>query len=231
MVSERAVITGLGTINAIAGNTAEFYHGLKNGLCGIGPVTLFDTAAYRAQTGAEVKGFDPRSTLGNDLPLKHMSRADLLAMAAVREALADGGLWPLADSLKAHAGVVIGGGAGGMLECEEVFRKALEDEKRPLDFSAFAAFCCASSTDHIASKLGIQGPKATFMTACASSATAVGYALDLIRDRKAEVVITGGTEPMSRITFAAFNALQAVDPEHCRPFDRHRRGLGRYAHV
>ena len=94
-----------------------------------------------------------------------------------------------------------------------------------MNFSAFAAFCCASSADHIASKLGLLGPKTSFMTACSSSATAIGYALDLIRDGRAEVLIAGGSEPMSRITYAAFNALQAVDPEYCRPFDKHRQGL------
>ena len=63
------------------------------------------------------------------------------------------------------------------------------------------------------------------MTACSSGATAIGYAGDLIRMGAADVVICGGTEPLCRITYAAFNALQAVDPEFCRPFDGDRRGL------
>jgi 3-oxoacyl-[acyl-carrier-protein] synthase II len=69
------------------------------------------------------------------------------------------------------------------------------------------------------------GPKTTFMTACSSGATAIGYARDLIRHGAAEVMICGGTEPLCQITYSAFNALQAVDPDYCKPFDRHRRGL------
>jgi 3-oxoacyl-(acyl-carrier-protein) synthase len=63
------------------------------------------------------------------------------------------------------------------------------------------------------------------MTACSSGATAVGYARDLVRDGLAEVVICGGAEPLCRITYSAFNALQAVDPEPCKPFDKSRQGL------
>jgi 3-oxoacyl-[acyl-carrier-protein] synthase II len=69
------------------------------------------------------------------------------------------------------------------------------------------------------------GPKATFMTACSSGATAIGYALDLIRQGQARMMICGGTEPLCRITYAAFNALQAVDPDYCKPFDRDRQGM------
>ena len=63
------------------------------------------------------------------------------------------------------------------------------------------------------------------MTACSSGATAIGYARDLIREGTATAVIAGGAEPLCRITYAAFNALQAVDPEYCKPFDKNRQGL------
>jgi 3-oxoacyl-[acyl-carrier-protein] synthase II len=63
------------------------------------------------------------------------------------------------------------------------------------------------------------------MTACSSGATAVGFARDLIVQGDASIMITGGVEPLSRTTFATFNALQAVDPEYCKPFDLKRQGL------
>jgi 3-oxoacyl-[acyl-carrier-protein] synthase II len=99
------------------------------------------------------------------------------------------------------------------------------DTSRGLAYSLFASFCCASSADQIASQLRFMGPKTTFMTACSSGANAIGYARDLIQTDRAPVVICGGTEPLCRLTYAAFNALQAVDPEVCRPFDRNRQGL------
>ena len=63
------------------------------------------------------------------------------------------------------------------------------------------------------------------MTACSSGATAIGYARDLIRNKTAKVIIAGGTEPLSRITYASFNSLKAVDKEYCKPFDKNRQGL------
>ncbi|WP_319407205.1 beta-ketoacyl-[acyl-carrier-protein] synthase family protein [uncultured Desulfosarcina sp.] len=225
MKSDRAVVTGRGTVNAIAKNVKEFSTALKAGLCGIGPVSLFDTADYRTHTGAQVRDFDPRRHIPENYALKRMSRSDCMAMAATLEALSDAGLTPFPIELAAHTGVVLGGGAGGMLECEPVFAAYLETGADRLPGSPFAAFSCASSADHIATHLKLMGPKTTFMTACSSGATAIGYARDLILQGAADVVICGGTEPLCRITYSAFNALQAVDPDYCKPFDRHRQGL------
>ncbi len=225
MRSNRAVVTGRGTVNAIAKQVTAFGTALRAGICGIGPVTLFDTTDYRTHTGAQVKDFDPRQHIPDAFSLKRMSRSDCLALAAALEALAEAGLLPLSDELAAHTGVVIGGGAGGMLECEPVFARYLESGAARLPGSPFASFSCASTADHIATHLNLMGPKTTFMTACSSGATAIGYARDLIRQNAAEVIVCGGTEPLCRITYSAFNALQAVDPDYCRPFDRNRRGL------
>jgi 3-oxoacyl-[acyl-carrier-protein] synthase II len=225
MEIERVVITGLGTINAISANVPEFCGALRNGVCGIGPVTVFDTTAYKTHTGGQVKRFAPQEMIPAEFSIKRMSRSDMMAMAAAIEALKNAGLFPVPDGLLADTGVVIGGGAGGMLEGEEAYRQYLKDKGNYLCFSRFSSFCCASSADHIATNLGLMGPKTTFMTACSSGATAMGYARDLIRAGMAKVVIAGGTEPLSRITYATFNALGAVDPEFCKPFDKNRRGI------
>jgi 3-oxoacyl-[acyl-carrier-protein] synthase II len=225
MEEERVVITGLGTVNAVAGGVPEFYSALRKGECGIGPVTVFDTTDFRTKTGGEVKNFTPREMIPHEYSLKRMSRSDLMAMAAALEALKDAGLSPVPDGLLEDTGVVIGGGAGGMLEGEEAYRDHLKGAGKSVRFSRFASFCCAASADHIASNLGLMGPKTTFMTACSSGATAIGYARDIIRGGMAKIIISGGTEPLSRITYAAFNALKAVDLEYCKPFDKNRQGL------
>jgi 3-oxoacyl-[acyl-carrier-protein] synthase II len=92
-------------------------------------------------------------------------------------------------------------------------------------FSRLSTIFCASSTDRIASLLGLLGPKSTFMTACSAGATALGYARDLIAGGMADIMLAGGVEPMCRITYAAFNALKSIDPDVCRPFDLDRAGL------
>jgi 3-oxoacyl-[acyl-carrier-protein] synthase II len=225
MKTERVVITGLGTINAIAANVSEFHAALKNGDCGIGPVTVFDTTDFKTHTGGQVKRFVPQEMVPAEFSTKRMSRSDMMAVAAAVEALKHAGLFPVPQEMRPDTGVVIGGGAGGMLEGEAAYFQYLKNKGKGVRFSCFSSFCCASSADHIASGLGLMGPKTTFMTACSSAATAMGYARDLIRAGMAKVVISGGTEPLSRITYATFNALGAVDPEFCRPFDKNRQGI------
>jgi len=225
MHKERVVITGLGTINALAKNTVNFVHALQEGICGIRPVTLFDTADYRTHRGAEIKDFTPQDMIPPRFSLKRMSRADLMAFAATIEALTNARLFPLPDTLREDTGVVLGAGSGGKLEGEDFYCDYLRRHGRHARFSRLASVCPAASADHITEHLSIRGPKTTFMTACSSGATAVGFARDLIERQSAAVMIAGGVEPLCRTTYASFNALQAVDPEYCKPFDRNRQGL------
>jgi 3-oxoacyl-[acyl-carrier-protein] synthase II len=224
MLKKRIVITGLGTLNAIANNVPDFARALQTGACGIGAIDLFDTTGFRSQTGGQIKNFVARDYITRNFSIKRMSRADILSFAATLEALRDARLYPLPEELKEEMGVVIGGGAGGLLEAEEFYGKLLRNDK-DAKLSKLSSLFCASSADRIASTLGLAGPKATFMTACSGGATALGYARDLILNGHASIMLAGGVEPMCRITYAAFNALKSVDPETCRPFDKNRAGL------
>lgn len=223
-MKKRIVITGLGTLNSIANNVPDFTRALKDGTCGIGPIDLFDTEGFRSQTGGQIKNFIARDYIPRNFSIKRMSRADMLSFAAALEALRSAGLYPPSDEMKEDFGVVIGGGAGGLLEAEEFYGKLLKTDQNA-KFSRLSALFCASSADRLASAFGFAGPKATFMTACSGGATALGYARDLILSGHASIVLTGGVEPMCRTTYAAFNALKSVDPETCRPFDKNRAGL------
>ena len=219
------VVTGMGTVNALAADTGRFAEALRRGECGIGPISLFDTAGFRTHNGAEVKNFDPRAAIPAEFSLKRMSRSDLFALAAALQALKQAGLDPIPDDLREEMGVVIGGGAGGLLEAEAFFSDYLRRGGRSARFSRLAPVCCASTANHLATKFGLWGPKTTLMTACSSGATAIGLGRDLIRTGAARAMIAGGTEPLCRLTFASFNALQAVDPDYCRPFSGNRAGL------
>jgi 3-oxoacyl-[acyl-carrier-protein] synthase II len=224
-MKDRVVVTGMGTVNALAADTGRFAAALRRGECGIGPVSLFDTAGFRTHNGAQVKDFDPRAAIPAHFPLKRMSRSDLFALAAALQALKQAGLDPIPDDLREDMGVVIGGGAGGLLEAEAFFPDYLRRGGRNARFSRLAPVCCASTANHLAAKFDLWGPKTTLMTACSSGATAIGLGRDLIRTGAARAMIVGGTEPLCRLTFASFNALQAVDPGYCRPFSGNRAGL------
>jgi 3-oxoacyl-[acyl-carrier-protein] synthase II len=220
--AHRVVVTGIGIIASIGWSCAEFEAGLFKGQCGIGPLTLFDTSGFTARVGGQVThdnlagGFKARE-------IKRISRCDLLGLTAAKEALTHSGIdLDLCD--RESIGVVLGGGAGGMLEWERYRRRRWSGSKRNISSKLLAASPC-TLTDLIAGHYGLWGTRATITTACSSSATSIGYGFDLIRCGDQQMVITGGSESLSELTFAGFNALRVMSPEACRPFDRNRKGL------
>jgi 3-oxoacyl-[acyl-carrier-protein] synthase II len=219
---KRVAITGLGVITSIGESLSEFNRSLFEGRCGIGPVSLFDVSGFSCHTAAQVNKPDLASFLSSR-EARRMSRCDVLGLFACREAVADAGLGPdVCDP--ARASVIMGGGAGGMLSWEG-YRRAMHcGVKRPRPSSLLSVSQCAI-TDLIANRYGLTGARLTVSTACSSSATAIGYGFDLIRSGGQTLVITGGSESLSELTFAGFNALRQVAPDYCRPFDRYRQGL------
>ncbi|RPI07651.1 MAG: beta-ketoacyl-[acyl-carrier-protein] synthase family protein, partial [Acidobacteriales bacterium] len=203
----------------------QFAAALRQGICGISELDLFDTSEFLTHKGGQVKNFNPRRYIPEEFSLKRMSRADQLSFAATMEALTDAGLYPLPESIKEDTGVAIGGGSGGLFEAENFYVELLSKGLDRSRFSRLSTIYCASSADRIASNLGLLGPKTTFMTACSAGATALGFARDLILNGQARLMLAGGVEPMCRVTYAAFNALKSVDEDVCRPFARNRAGL------
>lgn len=219
---KRVVITGLGIITSIGENINVFSEGLFSGRSGIRPISVFDTEGYGCRSAGEVKhreltsGVEPRE-------VRRMSRCDLLGLIAAREACADAGLDHY-DGARERVGVVLGGGAGGMLSWERYRRAVWLHEPRTRPSRLLASAPC-TLTDLIANRYALYGFRSTICTACSSSATSIGYGYDLIRSGDHDIVLTGGSEALSELTFAGFNSLKLADPEYCRPFDKNRRGL------
>jgi 3-oxoacyl-[acyl-carrier-protein] synthase II len=216
----RVVVTGIGAVTSIGTDAAEFWSNLLEGKCGIRPVSLFDAVPYRTQTAAEV-GEIPDSFL-TAAQMRRMSRADRMGLAAAREAVAQSGL-DLSREDPARVGVILGGGTSGLLDSEDFFFRYLHGRKgRP---SKVLNHMPDAITDRVAQHFGAEGIKSTITTACSSSANAMGYAHDAIAAGWADVIITGGSDVLARLTYGGFNSLRSVDPGPCRPFDRERKGL------
>ena len=216
------VVTGLGTVNALAHSVDDFAAALRAGTCAIAPVTGFDATGYRSRIAAEVRNLAPPDWLPSPLR-RRASRSDLFALVAAAEALADSRLDVAAASTR--IGVVLGATTGGMMSAETCLRERIDGRRRRYRKSPLLATPMATSADVLAAVFGLAGPRLVLSTACSSSANALGIALDWIRLGRADVVVAGGTESMCRTIFAGFNALHALSPEPCRPFDRRRSGL------
>lgn len=223
MSRRRVAVTGLGAISAVGDSAETTWTSLKNGVCGIRPVTLFETAGLAARTAAQIPSLPRTSSLRSELR-KRASRADLIAVAAAKEALSDSGLEG-ASIDRSRAGVVLGAGAGGLFEAEEYFFARLAKGIGRSKVSKAWGFYPCVTTDLLAAHLGFEGYSTTIMTACSSSTIAIGLACDAIRTGEADLVVTGGSDALSRLTFAGFCSLRAVDPERCRPFHRERKGM------
>jgi len=221
-MSQTVAVTGLGIFCAIGKDLPEFRTNLFNGTCGIGEVDLFDIAGYNCRLAAQIRA----SRLKERLPsrqTKRISRCDLLGLIAAREAIQNAGI-DLSKIDTSRIGVIMGGGAGGMLSWEQFRREIWQNHPKRYASRVLASAPC-TLTDLIASHYGITGPRSTITTACSSSANAIGYGFDLIRSGRLDCVITGGSEALSELTFAGFHSLKVMSPEPCRPFDVNRQGL------
>ncbi len=220
----RVVVTGIGTVNPLGASATAFATALRAGACAIGPLTLFDTTGFRSTIGAEVRGIADIALPEHATAAlrRRLSRADIFALGASMEALADGGLY--SGTHNERLGVALGGTTGGMLRTEDCLRERTRDGRR-YRANALVGAPVSASADVVAQTLGIAGPRLTVSTACSSSAMALGIALDWIRLGQCDAVIAGGSESLCTTVFAGFNALHAVSREPCRPFDRRRNGL------
>ena len=111
MERRRVVITGLGAVTPIGLTAGESWQAVKNGVCGIGPITHYDPAAQKVKLAAEVKGFDPEALLGRQ-ESKRMGRFTQFAVAAAREALSDAG-FSVEQADPDRCGVILSSGIGG----------------------------------------------------------------------------------------------------------------------
>ena len=221
MAGRSVVVTGLGAVTSLGKDLASTWDGLVAGRCGIGPITVFDTSGFRTNLGAEIKelpdGIEPALR-------RRLSRTDVIGLTAAAEALADAGL-DLGREDPSRIGVVLGAGVSGLLDSENYLRDLLAKGPRGARPTRLLNHPPDQTTDRIAERWGLRGPRSTITTACSSSATSLGYAADLVRHGFCDVAVTGGADTFARLTHGGFNALRSVDPEPCRPFDRRRKGL------
>ena len=229
MEKRRVLITGLGTVNPLGHNAADTWQAVRDGVCGIGPITRYDCSAQKVHLAAEVKDWDPTTVLDKK-DVRHMSRYTQLAAAAAKEALADSGLDREKEDLT-RCGVIVSSGIGGLSITEAEHDKGKEKGWDRVSPFYIPTGICNMAAGQIAIHTGFRGMCSCPVTACTGGTNAVGDAFHYIRDGYAEVMLCGGTEasitPMSIGGFTSMKALtQTEDPNRASiPFDAERSGF------
>ena len=229
MEKRRVVITGMGTVNPIGNSVAESWQAVKDGKCGIGPITRYDCSNMRVKLAGEVKDLDIDGVLGKR-EAKKMDRFTQFALIAAQQAMDDSGLDREGEDLS-RCGVICSSGIGGFETVSEAHRRG---ESRGYDsVSPFVIPMIISNmaAGQIAIRFGFQGMCTCVVTACAGGTNAVGDAFHYIRDGYADGMLCGGTEaaitPLAMGGFTSMKALtQTEDPNRASiPFDAERSGF------
>ncbi len=228
-MKRRVVVTGMGAITPIGNNVEEFWKGIKEGVCGIAPITLFDTSNQKANLAAEIKNYNPQE----HFELKSAKRLDRfcqLAMVSAREAFKDSGI-SKENTDMTRVGVIVGSGMGGLTTIEEQNKNLIEKGPSRLSPMYIPMSIVNIAAGNIAIDLGIKGESFCIVTACATSTHSIGESFRLIRHGYQDVVLAGGAEsaitPTGIAGFANLKALsQATDPKRASiPFDKERDGF------
>ena len=229
----RVVITGLGTVSPVGNDVATTWGALLAGTSGGGPITYFEaTEEYRTRIAAEVKGFEPSLYL-DAKEARRYDRYAQFALAACEQATQDAGLARgVADVAPERFGVVFGSGIGGIATLEEQYRVLMDRGPRRVSPFFIPMFIPDIAAGLISIRYGAQGPNYATVSACASSAHAIGNAFRYIQRGDADVMIAGGSEStITPLTIAGFAAMKAMTTRNdnpagaSRPFDAQRDGF------
>ena len=228
-MKRRVVITGMGAVSPIGNTAEEMWQSAREGRCGIGPITHFDTTNHKVKLAGEVKDLDFTPYLDK----KELRRMDLFsqyAMVAAIQAWRDSGLdYEKIDPTR--FGVDISSGIGGINTIETEYERGREkgcDRVSPffvpMDISNLAA-------GNVAIKLGAKGMCTCVVTACAGGSNAIGDAFRMIRDGYQELMLAGGSEAaVTKLAIGGFTSMKALcesdDPTRASiPFDAERSGF------
>ena len=228
LTSERAprrvFVTGAGIVTSFGCGWKVNAEGFREGRSALRDISLFDTSRQRTSQGGEV--ILPQSVEQRGLSARQfhrLDRASKLLLLAGYEAWDQAG-WGANEQALAPP-VVMGTSAGGMSLGEAYYQQAVHGLSRRGQATRVSLYQPQSQVLTLCQALGVNGPITIVSNACASGADAVGQAYRLIRQGRAECVITGGYDALCQLVFAGFDSLQALSPTVPRPFDAERDGL------
>tara|TARA_B100001142_G_scaffold171985_1_gene171503 strand:+ start:10180 stop:11409 length:1230 start_codon:yes stop_codon:yes gene_type:complete len=225
-MSERVVVTGLGTINPLSDNVKDFWKSLISLKNGIKEISHFDTSDFKTKLAAEI-----RVDLNNYFNKKELNKIDRFtsfALIASEQAINDAKINNKLD--KNRIGVILGSGIGGINTLEKQHSRLLKSPKRVSPYFV-PSMISDIAPGHISIKHGFKGPNFSVVSACASSNHAIGMAFKSIKYNESDIIITGGSEAgITPLAIAGFMNMKALSTETdinnaSIPFDLNRNGF------
>ncbi len=231
MNTKRVVITGIGTINPLGNNVAEYWEALKAGKSGAAPITRFNATKFKTRFACEVKGYDPLNYFKKPEARKY----DLFtqyALISAGEAIEQSKLLE-GEYNDERVGVIWASGNGGISTLEEEIKEFAAGDGTP----RYSPFLVPKMIINIAAglisiKYGFKGVNFATVSACTASNNAIMDAFNYIRWGKADVMVTGGSEAgVTGVSVGGFNSMKALSTnndaptEASRPFDKNRDGF------
>lgn len=213
----------MGVLCSIGRNQDEVWDSILASREGIGLLTRFPEDTFPTDIAAEVKADPAPLTKFSKRELKRLSRTDLLAAAAVREAIDQAER--VSTLPRARTVVSTGTSTGGLLEGENYYFGRVKHGEERSPVSSVIQQPTSGPSDAVAQLFELGGGVFSNATACASAGAAIGLASDLLRSGHADAAVAGGSDALCRLTYSGFNVLQAVDAAPCAPFDADRKGI------
>lgn len=216
---EPIAITGMGIVSAIGNNAAETLDALKSQQTGVGQIKYLKTDHQEFPVG-EVKMSDEE--MKNLLGIAHepTTRTSLMGMLAMREALERA---ELTSPVKGkRIALVSGTTVGGMDKSEQYYLDYLNGDTRN-DY--IKTHDCGATIEIIANYFGLFSMVTSISTACSSAANAIILGANMLRSGRADIVVVGGCECITKFHLNGFNSLMILDHNQCKPFDLNRAGL------
>ncbi|MCK1818465.1 beta-ketoacyl-ACP synthase II [Streptomyces sp. XM83C] len=228
------VVTGIGATTPLGGDAASTWEGLVAGRSGVSPLEQEWAAELPVRIAAQI-AVDPGEVIPRPQARK-LDRSAQFALIAAREAWKDAGFTGRAGedpSVDPHRlGAVVASGIGGVTTLLDQYDILREKGVRRVSPHTVPMLMPNSPAANVGIELGAQAGVHTPVSACASGAEAIGYAIEMIRTGRADVVVAGGTEAaIHPLPIAAFGNMMAMsknndDPQGAsRPFDVDRNGF------
>ncbi len=236
MSKKKVVITGIGMVCPCGNGKDAAWSAIKAGKSGIGRTTKFDPSRCTSQIAGEVKDFDAyveANGLIDRKAARHMATFSRYAVAAAVEAWRDAGYTEENRPDMDRVGTLVGNGVGGIDVTGEAYRTLFDRGPDRLSPLAVPELISNEAAGNVAIALGAKGPSQVVVTACASSTGALGFALDMIRAGRADVVVAGGCEcAVLEFCVGGFMKMKALSTKYndtperaCRPFNVDRDGF------